>query len=61
MCKIKLDEYKKQPNFIENLKNISVKDLRHIAGDIGIDEKAASKKELLNLITTRVQATIGAV
>lgn len=47
-------EYRAQNGFAENLKNLSVKDLRTIANNIGIDASHA-KKELIPLIRSAIQ------
>jgi hypothetical protein len=60
MHKVKLDEYKSESGFKENLKSLSVKDLRKIAIDIGIcvDDKSTGKlfvkKDLLKLIEVQL-------
>lgn len=62
--KQKLTELKQQDNFQENLKNQSVKDLRNIAKDIGIDTvdthtgKLYTKNDLKQLIEAQLKTII---
>lgn len=45
----KISEYQSKQDIMENLKTLSVKDLRQIASDIGVDT-SHTKKELLRLV-----------
>jgi hypothetical protein len=62
--KQKISALKQQDNFEENLKNLSVKDLRNIAKDIGIDTvdthtgKLYAKSDLKQLIEAQLKTII---